>query len=75
MDGTAFPKVALRKARMNYGFTTWAKWNPVKHDPKDKMFHSAFESYYAANQMDWFIKRVSIKAGSPNFAALENENC
>jgi len=66
MDGTVFPKVALRKARMNYGLAKCSKWDPVKHDPRDKIFHRTFEDYYANNQMDWFIKRVS-RSTAPNF--------
>lgn len=53
--------IGSRIARRSYGIQYSTRWNRLKHKKKDRYFDSVEYQWRARNQMDWFIKKVSLQ--------------
>lgn len=51
--------IQARVSRYNYGVDYSQLWNGALHSHQDKYLHPQYQKYYAKNQMQWFLKKVS----------------
>jgi hypothetical protein len=52
--------VKARVARASYGTRFNDPWCPLKHLPSDKFWLESRQAWYARDQMQWYIKTVSL---------------
>lgn len=70
LDSRFAPVIVSRIARASYGFVCKTRYNPGIHTNEMVQVHPFYGELYAIGQIDWLIKKVSIKIFGPGLHKL-----